>query len=136
MTKQELEEIRALKYKIDAREGQIEELKTKLVGLKATDYSLERVQTSMDNSDNKAEIIDKIDELNTELAMSIYELSMKRNELIKAIEKVPGMWGSVLEMRYIECLSWKEIADKTCYSEQNLFRIHRQAIHRLNSIVK
>lgn len=128
MDKQELEEIRALKYKIDAREGQIEELKTKLVGLKATDYSLERVQTSMDSSDNKAELIDKIDELNTELAMSIYELSMKRNELIKAIEKVPGMWGSVLEMRYIECLSWKEIADKTYYSEDHLYKIHRKAL--------
>lgn len=136
MTKQELEEIRALKYKIDAREGQIEELKTKLVGLKATDYSLERVQTSMDSSDNKAELIDKIDELNNELATTIYDLSKKRNELVDTIDKVPGMWGSVLEMRYIECLSWREIADKTCYSEQNLFRIHRQAIHKLNSIVK
>lgn len=135
MDKQELEEIRALKLKIDARENQRDELKTKLVGLKATNYSLERVQTSMDNSDNKSEIIDKIDELNTELAMSIYELSMKRNELIKAIEKVPGMCGSVLEMRYIECLSWREIAYKTGYSEQNLFRIHRQAIRKLNIIV-
>ena len=73
-------------------------------------------------------VIDKADLekiLREELAVL---LSVKRS-VIRMIEKIPDrQQRMILEMRYVQLMSWNRIIRVINYSDRQVFRIHRKAV--------
>lgn len=63
----------------------------------------------------------------------IEELTLEQHRVCKEIRKAvsyvddPTLW-SLLTDRYIECMEWKTIADKYCFSMRHVFNLHGKAL--------
>lgn len=76
-----------------------------------------------------AKMVDLENEINEEIEEFI-DVKMEIRETIKSLKN--GNQQLVLQLRYIEFLSWEEIAEKMAYSLIQVKRIHNRAIRRLN----
>ena len=66
-----------------------------------------------------------------EITRSIDRLIDLKQEASKVIDQIDGVYGTVLEMRYLECMRWEEIAYRLNYSIQHVYRLHGQALLKL-----
>lgn len=60
----------------------------------------------------------------------------KCNEVKRIIDAVPGNEGDLLRKRYIECLTWDEIAARLCYSLTGVHTVHRRALLLARDLMK
>lgn len=70
--------------------------------------------------------------LEEELTSAILALEYDINCAEAAIDQLPGSEALILRLRYVDCLPWGKVAKETHYCRQQCFRLHRQAIDRLN----
>lgn len=56
------------------------------------------------------------------------EAQIKLEEIANFINAIPGIEGVVLYQRYIELLSWREIADNLIYTESGIFKVRERAL--------
>ena len=56
------------------------------------------------------------------------EAQIKLEEIANFINAIPGIEGVVLYQRYIELLSWREIANNLIYTESGIFKVRERAI--------
>ncbi len=59
-----------------------------------------------------------------------------RQEIVGAINKVPGAWGQVLYERYINFKTWDDVADAVGYSKRQAQRIHGEALRLLEDVIE
>lgn len=76
-----------------------------------------------------AKMVDLENQINEEIEEFI-DTKIEIREMIKSLKS--GNQQLVLQLRYIEFLSWEEIAEKMAYSLVQVKRIHNKAIRRLN----
>ena len=126
MTKEELKHIIDLDRRIDSKIRQLESLKQMQGSLSAIDYSKDKVQTSVTSSLENSVV--KIVDLQIEINRDIDELVDIKNEARMLINEVKGIEGTVLEMRYLECMKWEEIAYRLTYSIQHVYRLHGEGL--------
>lgn len=129
MTKDDLLNIIRLNDRIESKLRQKEELKSTMYSIGSIDYSKDRVQTSLVNSTE--DLIIKIVDFEEEITKSIDRLIDLKQEASKVIDQIDGAYGTVLEMRYLECMRWEEIAYRLNYSIQHVYRLHGQALLKL-----
>lgn len=129
MTKDELINIIRLNDRIESKLRQKEELKSTMYSIGGIDYSKDRVQTSKVNTTE--DLIIKIVDFEEEITRSIDSLIDLKQGASKVIDQIDGVYGTVLEMRYLECMRWEEIAYRLNYSMQHVYRIHGQALLKL-----
>lgn len=129
MTKEELKHIIDLDRRIDSKIRQLESLKQMQGSLSAIDYSKDKVQTSVTSSLENSVV--KIVDLQIEINKDIDELVDMKNEARMLINEVKGIEGTVLEMRYLECMKWEEVAYRLNYSIQGIYKIHGQALQSM-----
>lgn len=129
MNKEDLNSIIRLNDRIESKLRQKEELKSTMYSIGSIDYSKERVQTSLVNSTE--DLIIKIVDFEEEITRSIDRLIDLKQEASKVIDQIDGAYGTVLEMRYLECMRWEEIAYRLNYSIQHVYRLHGQALLKL-----
>ena len=129
MTKEDLINIIRLNDRIESKLRQKEELKSTMYSIGSIDYSKDRVQTSLVNSTE--DLIIKIVDFEEEITKSIDRLIDLKQEASKVIDQIDGAYGTVLEMRYLECMRWEEIAYRLNYSIQHVYRLHGQALLKL-----
>ena len=129
MTKEDLLNIIRLNDRIESKLRQKEELKSTMYSIGSIDYSKDRVQTSLVNSTE--DLIIKIVDFEEEITKSIDRLIDLKQEASKVIDQIDGAYGTVLEMRYLECMRWEEIAYRLNYSIQHVYRLHGQALLKL-----
>ena len=98
MSKEELNNILKLNDRIQSKLRQKEELRATMTGVSGIDYSKDRVQTSPTNSIE--ELVIKIVDFEEEITRDIDKLVDMKREAYNSINKVEGIYGIILEMRY------------------------------------
>lgn len=126
MNKEELKNIIDMDKRIDSKLRQLETLKDMRESISAIDYSKDNVQCSPVNQLENSVI--KIIELEDEINIDIDKLVDKKNEARQLINKVEGIEGTVLEMRYLECMQWEEIAYRLRYDIRWVHRLHGRGL--------
>jgi len=129
--KEQLSELLFVNRRIESKMRQIKRLNELMedIGL-ITKYEHERVQHSgRAGEDLKIKLIDCKDKLRTEVVELIVAREKAKN-LFKRLKKKECM---IMEMRYIEGLPFKEIAERTNYTEVAIFKIHQSAVKKLKS---
>ena len=134
MTKEELKNIIDMDKRIDSKIRQLERLKDMRGSISAIDYSKDNVQCSPTNHLENSVI--KIIELEDEINKDIDKLVDKKNEARILINSLEGIEGTVLEMRYLECMKWEEVAYRLNYSMMQIHRFHGQGLNSLKHVTQ
>lgn len=131
MTREQLRELMIIDNNIETKLRQLEELKNTY---KITcDLGKERVQTSTIDSAVETTVM-KIIDLENQITCEIDKLVDKKNVAKKAIKKLEPLLGTIIEMRYMECMGWQEIADRLGFSVQHIYRLHTKALKEINKL--
>jgi len=119
-------------YRINTRiNSKIEQIKSLRELAERITAEIER--TPKGNGDGMAGAVDSIVDLQKEVCDEVALLvSVKRdiNQIISEVENIDQR--TVLELRYLSCLRWEEIAVIMGYSMQRVFQIHKEAINAIN----
>lgn len=112
--------------------------------LKRLEESIERLESAMTRvtqilshapargvEDGKLdEQIDQLINLTATYARRTVELELMRAKVTEWIDTLPEQQASIIYKRYVEGLSWKQVARSSNYSEQHCFRIHEAALKK------
>ena len=130
MTEAELKEIVNLDDRIGSKLRQLEELRETITSIKGIDYRKDKIQTSPSNALENSVI--RLIELEEEIAEDINTLVSKRQSARERINEIGGVYGAILEMRYLENKGFQEIAYRLSYSLVHIHRLHGKALIRIN----
>lgn len=83
------------------------------------------------SGDRMSGMVAQIVDLLNNLCENLIEIEKKRYEAEQAIKALPAQQETVMYLRYIDGLSWGEIAEETHYNRQHLMKIHRAALERM-----
>lgn len=94
----------------------------------------DRVQTSPGNTQERNMVLyssasQKIDEETTELLKVIDEIA----ELIAKVENIT--YRRLLSMRYIEFMTWEDIAYEMYYNVRHIYKVHEKALIEADKIL-
>lgn len=128
--KEYLQQYRDADREINAKLDQIRrlrELATKTTQTLTTD----RVQTS---AENKVEgIVQKIVDLQQEVNEEIDKLTKIRRDVQSVILSVSdSARRNVLRLRYVQGMSWEQIAVELNYTYRHVMRLHGEALQQIN----
>lgn len=116
---------------------EINDLQLKAESIGSFDYSGDKVQVSKDlHADFETLIERKVMKLEM-----LHELNQEWMRQLKEVERiislVPNDWQrEVLHCRYLSHMKFKDIAEEFCYSEQNVYVLHRKGIKWLRDHVE
>lgn len=134
MTKDELKNIPYLDGLINSKIRQLDQLK-KYRGRLPTYDGRESVQSGS-VSDPTARIALKIVQLDEEIAQDIERLMDFKAEARRLFTKLDDdlKYKSVMELRYLECMSWRDVAQSLHFSYKHVFKLHGEALRRLYDV--
>lgn len=131
MTKKELQRIYLLDLKISADIKELEKLNSLKYSIRSPSAFGEKVQTSVRNDND---LIEKIVDLECEVNKHISELISLRENYKSKIKSVDDEYGTLLNLRYIQCLKWNEIAKIMHRSQQTIYRLHGEALEKIKEL--
>lgn len=109
--KEYLSQLKGLSESIRARKERVEELRGRCESVGAIRYDKDKVQSSSNNL--QEEMLAKLIDLQVELQEEMLAYEKKKNEIIRAIEKLSNVTHrAVLVMRYCEGKSWERISEE------------------------
>lgn len=126
-TKKYLQQPGILNKAIQTRLQQLHELKEKRFCIQATDYSKDKVQSSV-SGDSLEKLISKIVDLERETDKLVDSYIDVKWEIIRKIEKLPKKQREVLLLKYIDEESISEIAFELNLSTNRIKQITNDAI--------
>lgn len=128
VTMRELSEARYVNERIKAIEDRIKELQE----LKATwNISGTATYSTYKRSSIVEEVVIELDKQEQDLINEIRNHGKTLSKVEKAISNIPGPEGLILTLRYINSLSWKEIARRTNYSMSHVYRLHTLGLKKM-----
>lgn len=131
MTKKELQRIYLLDLKISADIKELEKLNSLKYSIRSPSAFGEKVQSSVRNDND---LIEKIVDLESKINKNISELINLREDYKKKISDVDGEYGILLNLRYVQCLKWQDIAKIMHRSQQTIFRLHGEALNLIKDL--
>lgn len=131
MTKKELQRIYLLDLRISADIKELEKLNSLKYSIRSPSAFGEKVQTSVRNDND---LIEKIVDLECEVNKHISELISLRENYKSKIKSVDDEYGTLLNLRYIQCLKWNEIAKIMHRSQQTIYRLHGEALEKIKEL--
>ncbi len=130
-TKEYLSQYYILDKRIKDKQEELEKLKLSADSIKSFTIT-EKVQSSGNlhkMSDDIASFID----LSEEISRQTIKLVKLKYEIMMRIEKVEKQeYKRLLELRYIKCMKWEEIAVEMGYSYKYVHKIHSCALTNVN----
>lgn len=85
-----------------------------------------------DGSEKNDRAIDIVRRMRGRICSELRELEKLREEIVDAIKSVPSQQlRELLERRYINFQSWSKIADAMGYGEDNIYKMHSNALKQL-----
>ena len=126
-----LKEIKHLDSRINSKIRQLDLLRHQIGSLKSFDYSKDRVQESNIQGSQIENLIVKICDLEGEITKDIDKLVDKKRQAIETVNKMEGLGGSIMEMRYLEGRSWENITVILHISPQYAFELHNRELKKL-----
>lgn len=133
MTKDELKNIPYLDGLINSKIRQLDQLK-QYRGRLPTYKGQESVQSGI--GDPTAGIALKIVQLSEEISRDIERLIDLKAEAEALFAKLNDdlKYKSVMELRYLECMTWREVAQSLHFSYKHVFKLHGEALRRLYDV--
>ncbi len=133
MTKDELKNIPYLDGLINSKIRQLDQLK-RYRGRLPTYRGQEPVQSGI--GDSTAGIALKIVQLDEEIAQDIERLVDLKAEARVLFRQLDDdlKYKSVMELRYLECMTWREVAQSLHFSYKHVFKLHSEALRRLYNV--
>lgn len=130
MTKKEFREIIYLDHLINSKIRLLDNLKFNRLQVKSMQLKTDVVQESR-NGNRQEDLIIRIMDLEKEITKDIDDLIREKQRAKLVIDKLDGPYRLVMSMRYLECMKWEEIAYRIGYSIQAIYKIHGQALKRV-----
>ena len=130
MTKKEFREIIYLDHLINSKLRLLDSLKSNRLQVKGMQIKSDVVQVSKQRN-RQEDLIIKIIDLEKEITKDIDNLICEKKKAKSVIDKLDGPYRLVMSMRYLECMKWEEIAYRIGYSIQAVYKIHGQALKRV-----
>lgn len=130
--KQKIKYLSQYKYldrEIDRKQRHIEEMRARL---ERTTPSLSLAPLGAGAGDKMAGGVAKILDWEKEVAEDIDRLVDLKREIEGKIDKVdkPNL-REILKCRYLDCMTWEEVAAKTKYDCRWVHRLHRRALEQI-----
>lgn len=117
MTLEELKQCRAWKISMQSRKTELEQLRRSMEGMKQSGM-WENMQQEQQTLALREQ------ELTKEYAQRLE--GIRRIE--RWIEALPGLKEAIFRLRYLDGLSWEQVARRTGYSEKQVFWIQRRTM--------
>lgn len=130
MTKKEFREIIYLDHLINSKLRLLDNLKSSRLQVKGMQIKSDVVQVSKQGNQQE-DLIIRILDLEKEITKDIDSLIREKQRAKTVIDKLDGPYKVVMTMRYLECMKWEEIAYRLDYSIQAVYKIHGQALKRV-----
>ena len=130
MTKREFREIIYLDHLINSKIRLLDNLKFNRLQVKSMQIKTDVVQESR-NGNRQEDLIIRIMDLEKEITKDIDSLICEKKKAKTVIDRLDGPYKVVMTMRYLECMKWEEIAYRIGYSIQAVYKIHGQALKRV-----
>lgn len=84
------------------------------------------------SGDQLQKCVDKICELQEEIAREMQQLRELRRQIEMAINTLEDeRFRGILYLRYIEGMTFEQVADRILYSSKQVYRIHKKAVEKL-----
>lgn len=84
-----------------------------------------------------ADAVCKIVDLKNELNRDIETLVDVKREIMSVIKAIPNVeYQTILEKRYLCFITWEQIAVDLCYSIQHTYRMHDEALKKVETILQ
>jgi DNA-directed RNA polymerase specialized sigma subunit len=132
--KQYLCQVKKLDKMIDNKQIEVEQMYSLATSISVSTDS-DRVQTS-GIKDKVGDTVSKIVDLQNEINNMIDEFVDRKQEVIKTIEQLNDADEyDVLHKHYIQGKNWVQIADDMSYSYQGVHKIHKRALHNVQTIL-
>lgn len=128
MTKNELKEIIILDLLIKSKQRQLKELKEQKFCVKAINYKPDKLSPTNAVSNPQEDLLLKIVDLESSIQKDITKLIKTKRKAANTIKNIKGIERVVLEMRYLECMTWEEIAFRLTYNIRSVYKIHGRAL--------
>ena len=72
----------------------------------------------------------------TEYQDAEFEATIIKHRILRTVNSVPGPRGSVLYERYINLLSWRQIADRLHYSKRHCYNLHNEGLDIVEGLIR
>jgi DNA-directed RNA polymerase specialized sigma subunit len=134
MTKNELKGILHLNTIINSKLRQLEEIKKYEYTLSAVSYEdvFSKGNNISDPTGNAAiKTTDKIIELNSSIVEDIDNLISLKTNARNKFNQLDIKLRTVMELRYLECRSWENVAEEMNYSIDNVYKLHGVALQKI-----
>ena len=135
-TKEYLQQIHRLSEEIRCNRRRISEIESDISGLKAIDYSGDKVGGSSD-PDQIASKVARLVDLEQRVAGETVELQEKKDTIIKEIRSMSDTrYITLLTMRYVECERWERIAVDMNLTIRWVYQMHGSALKAFEDLKK
>jgi Protein of unknown function (DUF1492). len=112
--KEYLSEIKRVEEKIRNKKNRLKKFETQCEGVGAIRYDKDKVQSSPRNL--QEELLVKYIDLQREINEEIFKLEKRKIEILREIDTLSNsLDAAILCMRFVEGMSWKEVAKKLNY---------------------
>ena len=128
MDKSELQRIMIEYRSIGSLERRIEALRDTL---ERTTLQLDGMPHGSDGTDKMATLTATIVDLEKKLDKRRVDCEKEMQRAETVIDTLPDQQRLVMRLRYIEGLSWKQVAEKSNYAKRHCIRIHKKALERM-----
>ncbi len=119
------EELKQITYKLKELEERKTSIKSKIITDMPINFNGYMNNNSIDD------LLIKIEECIEEYRKKEILLYNKQLEIEKAINILKANERVIMRMRYIEGYKWDEISIITNYSEENIYKIHRNSLKKI-----
>lgn len=131
-TKEYLKQAYRLNELIQCSKNELNELHELSTSLPGTDYSKDRVQTSLSGDAGYTNIVAKIDELEKIIKADIDKLLSLKLEIRSVIDSVQDNEERLLlKLRYLNFMTWDNVCNEMNVSMRTAHRIHNSALRHV-----
>ena len=127
ITKKELKDLEIKNQRLLSKVRQLEDLQSRKFALGSVQTDKERVQTS--GIKDTMDIVDAVIDMERDIQRDILDLMISLHKVRQEINKIHGVYGLILEMKYLEKATWNEMADRLGYSIPHIYKLHGQALN-------
>lgn len=120
MTIDDLKNVRRQKLRVEALQERIERLRSRA---EYNQRQLGECGRSDPTRDRLTEYAAELDELERELTGEMIELEKQLVYVDAELAKLPENQEKVLRLRYLEALSWRDVAERTNYCKRQCIRL-------------
>ena len=122
ITKQQLKSIPHLDARINSKLNQARELRERALCVQSSNTTTDRVQSS--RHPDPMVLVDKLVDAEAAINADIDELISLRAEAAAVFGSLPERDKTLMELRYLEGLTWEKVAERMSYSTRQVLRIH------------